>query len=424
MGRANGGDKEKRAGRGRKPLGSKDRAAGREEKRKIVLKRRPCPIRGTEFSDATKIEKELLAHGTTKDKIDALTLVVERNPSVENYKSLLAFCENQRNDVHYYALKNIKDLMLSKKGPGNSYIKQRIVKSFDVNMRNQYIKRKVAELVYKLLEERVLFVDLIHLFVNKLGDKKDMSDYVAGKLHTLFPGNEEMILDGVEDFYFKNDSFRSRHVTLRFLAGLECENKDKAFEVFNSILQGFNESIPEEHRNILLEDLITGLAKNMAGGEKEISKAEVVRRAVHTEKMVFYGAKVLLGSKDPETLSFMKSAIKSHKMRESKDLPEFLNMVHEVALMHRDPEFCRFLLDTSLLYTPEYIMSILVICSGAREAGMSGFDNVYCLRLLALHHNDVVRRFALQLISGEEVLPFDPFDKMSLLSAEMMCADL
>ncbi|KMV66589.1 hypothetical protein M970_020650 [Encephalitozoon cuniculi EcunIII-L] len=423
MGKSKSENREKRASKGKRPSGKGGGASRKKlEKKKIVLKRRPCPIQGREFPDATKIEKDLLMHGTVKDRVDVLTLLVGRNPSAENYKNLLAFCENQRNDVHYYVLKNIKDLLISKKEVQNPYIKQRIVKSFAANLRNQYIKQKVVRLVYKLLEARVLFVDLIHLFINKLGDKRDMSDYVIDKLHLLVPGNEEVVLDGVEDFYFKNDLFRSRHVALRFLARLECENREKAFGVFNSILRDFNENIPEEHRNILLEDLVIGLGKNM--GSEKICRTDIIRKAVHTEKMTFYGCKVLFGCRDGGVLLLFRNAVKSHKMRNSKYLPEFLNMVHEAASMHKDREFYRFLLDTSLLYTPEYIISILIICSEARKDGIDGFDNIPSLRVLTVHYHDVVRRFALQLISGEMVLPFDPFDNMSLLSAEMACGDL
>ncbi|AFN82537.1 Nucleic-acid-binding protein [Encephalitozoon romaleae SJ-2008] len=411
---------EKKASRNSsKHGGSKSRG---ETKKKIVLKRKPCPIQGKVFPDASKMEKDLLVHGTIKDKIDVLTLLTERNPSAENYKGLLAFCENQRNDVHYYALKNIKDLLISKREVGNPYIKQRIVKSFGVNLRNQYIKKKVIRLVEKLLEKGVLFVDLIHLFINKLGDKKDTTSNVIDKLHLLFPGNEETILDGVEDFYFKNDLFRSRHVVLKFLSKLDCENKRKAFEVFNNILRDFNENIPEEHRNILLEDLIIGLGKNMT--DEKVCRMDIIRKAVHTEKMIFYGSKVLSNCKDSEMILFFKNAIRSYKMRNSKHLPEFLNMVHKAVSADEKIEFHKFLLDTSLLYTPEYIISILIICSEARKAGISGFDNIHSLRILALHHNDAVRGLALQLISDEAIHPFDPFDKMSLLNAEMMCGNL
>ncbi|ADM11064.1 Nucleic-acid-binding protein [Encephalitozoon intestinalis ATCC 50506] len=420
MGKSKGDDRKKE---GRKS--SRHKLPGKEGKtgsKKIVLRKKPCPIQGIELQDATKIEKDLLMHGTIKDKIDVLTLLVERNPSPENYKALLAFCENQRNDVHYYVLKNIQDLLISKREVENPYIKQRIIKSFDVNLRNQYIKKKVARLVHKLLEEGVLFVNLVHLFINKLGDKRDMSDYVIDKLNLLVPGNEEMILDGIEDFYFKNDQFRSRHVVLKFLANIDWENKVKAFEVFDTILRDFNENIPEEHRNILLEDLIVGLGKNMT--DKNVCRTDIIRKSVHTEKMIFYGAKALSNSKDPEILVFFKNAIKSHRMRGSKLLPEFLNMIHETASMHRDIEFYRFLLETSLLYTPEYIISILIICSEARKEGLGGFDNIYSLRVLALHYHDVVRKLSLQLIGNEMILPFDPFDRMSLLNAEMMCGDL
>lgn len=418
MGKPKDGGEKKASRSSSKHAGSKSRG----ETKKIVLKRKPCPIQGRIFPDASKMEKDLLMHGTIKDKIDVLTLLTERNPSAENYKGLLAFCENQRNDVHYYALKNIKDLLISKKEVENPYIKQRIVKSFGANLRNQYIKKKVIRLVEKLLEKGVLFVDLIHLFINKLGDKKDTTSNVIDKLCLLFPGNEETILDGVEDFYFKNDLFRSRHVVLRFLSKLDCENKRKAFEVFNNILRDFNENIPEEHRNILLEDLIIGLGKNMT--DEKVCRVDIIRKAVHTEKMVFYGSKVLSNCKDSEMISFFKNAIGSYKMRNSKHLPEFLNMIHKAGSADEKIGFHKFLLDTSLLYTPEYIISILIICSEARKAGISGFDNIYSLRILALHHNDAVRGLALQLIGDEAIHPFDPFDKMSLLNAEMMCGDL
>lgn len=395
----------------------KDRSGGR----RIVLQRRPCPIQKNEFPDATNIERELLRHGTVKDKIDTLTLLVDRNPSAENYKGLLAFCENQRNDVHYHTLKNIKDLLVSKNGVADTYIKKRIVRSFETNLKNMYIKKKVMGLVSGLLEKGILFIDLIYPFINKLGDKKDVSEHVAEKLHLLMPGNEEVILDSLEDFYFKNDVFRSRHMALQFLSRLDCRDKRKAFRIFNLVLEHLNENIPEEHRNILLEDVIMGLGKNIT--DEKISRIDVVRRSVQTEKMVFYGCKVLSRIGDPEMLGFLRSAIKSNNMRNSKKLSRFLNMVHSSAKRHRDREFYCFLLEHCLLYTPQYIVSIMIICSEARTLGMR-FDNIHGLRILALHHNDVVRKLARQLINDEVISPFDPFDSMSFTSAEMMCEDL
>lgn len=393
-----------------------------KEKTKIVLRRRACPIQKNKFPDATKIENELLRHGTTKDKIDTLTLLVERNPSPENYKSLLAFCQDQRNDVHYYALENIRDLLVSKGGVSNPYIKQRIVKSFETNLRNRYIRKKVLNLVFGLLEKKILFVDLIHPFINKLGDKKEIYAHVVQKLYLLAPENEDAILDGLDDFYFKNDAFRSRHAALRFLSRLECKNRAKAFGILNAILEHFDEAMPEEHKNILLEDLIIGLGKNIS--DERISRIELVRKATQTEKMIFYGSKVLFGTKDPEILSFLRNAIKSNRMRDSKNLPEFLNIVCESIRMHKDRNFYGFLLDFSFLYTPQYITAVLIICSEARKYGADGFDNIHSLRILALHHNDVVRRTAVQLISNEAISAFDPFDAMDFTGAEMMCGDM
>ncbi|KHN70187.1 hypothetical protein CWI42_020200 [Ordospora colligata] len=405
-----------------KELNNKDESEKSEGSKGIVLKRKPCPIRDNVFPDANKLEKELLMNGTKTDKIDILTLMVERNPSPENFKGLLAFCENQRNDVHYYVLKNIRDILISKKGVNDFYIKQRIVRSFDVNLRNEYIKKKVLRLVVDLLKKDILFIDLLHLFVNKLGDKKDISDYVVDELSELVPKNEETIIDVLEDFYFKNDLFRSRHTFLRFVARLDFKNKKKAFGLFNLILKEFCQSMPEEHKNILLEDIIVGLGKNIH--KEQISNVEIVRKAVHTEKMIFYAGKVLISIKDAHTVEFFKDAIKSHKMRNSKRMVGFMNMVHGAILKTKDVGFCAFLLDFCLMYTSEYIVSALLICSEARKFKMKGFDNMYVLRILALHQNDVVRKFALQLIGGEAIHAFDPFDKTSFTSAEMMCLDL
>ena len=62
--------------------------------------------------------------------------------------------------------------------------------------------------------------------------------------------NEEIILDSFRRFLLSGTIFLS-HVALN-LAKLDCENKRKEFEVFNSIL--YKEGIPEEHN------------KNLAGG--------------------------------------------------------------------------------------------------------------------------------------------------------------
>jgi hypothetical protein len=399
---------------------ARSKAREKTVKAATKLRRRPVPPVMNRLLDASKIEKELIFRGTVRDRIDTLTLLVERNPSPENYKSLLSYVENQRNDVIYHALKNIRDLLVSKKGVADPYIKQRIVKSFEINMKNKYIKKKVVDLVHSLLHTGILFLELIHCFVDKIGDKKELSAYVVQKLQPLFPCHEEILLDSLEDFYFKNDHFRARHAALELMAGLECSNRGKMFQIFDAILSGFHKNIPEEQRNILLEDVIMGLGKNITN--EKITRIELIREATYTEKTILYGLRVLTVVDDPEAVSFLAQALRSNKMRDSQRLPDFLNTIDELGRKRGRNEFYRELIDTSFLYTHQYVVAVLVICAEARGKRLSGLSEFYGLRLLCLHWHPVVRKLALQLIRGETVYPIDPFDRVALCSAEMMCA--
>ncbi|EOB11314.1 hypothetical protein NBO_1295gi001, partial [Nosema bombycis CQ1] len=134
----------------------------------------------------SKIEKKILVSGTTKDKINVLSLQIERYPSTENWKNLLVYAENQRNDTIYETLKNIKDLLISKGEVKDWYVKQRIVKTFEINLKNIFIKFKVLKLVYQLLKNNIYFLELIYPFLNKLGDKKELEDFVIENCKSYF----------------------------------------------------------------------------------------------------------------------------------------------------------------------------------------------------------------------------------------------
>ncbi|KAG0440407.1 hypothetical protein DMUE_1772 [Dictyocoela muelleri] len=109
------------------------------------------------------IENLILKKGTKSDKLDMLTLYALRTKDSKYIKELLKYTHKERNDVIFYALSNLIDLIPI----APVFLKQKIIKEFQIQSNNQFISDKVL----KLMLNSDLFYEFKDIIINKFGSK-------------------------------------------------------------------------------------------------------------------------------------------------------------------------------------------------------------------------------------------------------------
>ncbi|KAF9763505.1 Highly reducing polyketide synthase gloL [Nosema granulosis] len=351
----------------------------------------------------TKLERKILTNGTIKDKINVLTLQVERNPSSENYKALLQYAENQRHDVVYEVLKNIKDLLIEKGEAKDLFIKQRITKTFEINLKNIFIKKKVLRLVFQLLKNNIYFLDLIYAFINKLGDKKELEEFVVENAKALFPVQEEVLLENLEDFYFKNPSFKARLSLCKLMSSVSPTDKQVEAELYLRFLS-VPFDYPEEQRRILLKYLVEGLSSIDSIPVLSTEVEDLLKKAISPELSlyifkIFYKARSLKKDIFYRILSYPPSE-------------ELLVLIFKYILEEKDPKILKYLFNRSLLYRKEVVLAILILIH--KESKNNLLSNFYGLCILRYHYSIAVRRTVEDMIEGRPIREIKPFDEIDL----------
>jgi len=357
------------------------------------------------LDDATHEEKELIINGTLNDKINCLALLCARNPSPENYKQLLSYVENQRNDVIYEVLKLLRDLIKERKVEDN-YIKGRIIKSFEMGMKNLYIKEKVIEIVGVLVRAGIYDEEFLHILGERLGEKGKALTLVHTCLKSVFIRYEELILGIAEDFYYKNDNFRCQHATLKFLKDLEPVNKKAKFEFYNNALSAFDEDYPQEQRDLIMDLLINGLSVN-ASPKDTIHRINAVRGWVKSPRTIVSVLDLLLKIGDPHISIFVSKSLKSNLIRSRHYETQFLNLLRKID----DAAVIESAVNSCFYYSTEFIICVLLIASQKKINVGSSFG----LYILGRHYHPAVRQYAMKLLHKEKMAIIDPYDRIALV---------
>lgn len=380
--------------------GTYKRSDSKYEKKK-VLHSRANPKLEYSLDDADDNEKELILRGTLSDRLNTLALLCARNPSEQNYKQLLQFCENQRNDVIYSTLKLLRDLI--KERPVESiYIKGRIVKSFEMGAKNQYIKDKVVEILGVLVRAGIYAEDFVNVLVSRLLEKGKTLMLVENALKSVFPVHEALIFQGVEDFYFKNDNFRCQHNVLKFLQSLEVGNKKAFFGFYDQALASLDE-YPQDQKELMIELLVNGLSKTISEGDT-ITSIDLIRHYVKSSRSIISSLNLLIRTKDPYTESYVLKVSRTTLLRNTKHEPEFLNMICKLD----NKDMFSKLIDNSFYYSTQSVLSLMLIAHSKNIETHSMFS----LRLLSNHYSPVVREIAGKMLRREKIQEFDPFDRV------------
>lgn len=411
------------------------------------------------LEDAKDEEKELIIKGTIKDKLNTLALLCARNPSEANYKQLLMFCENQRNDVIYMTLKLLRDLIKEEKNKmennkseeklkkvkksntedksrerkfkkdkkstfddknslsnsilDNYYIKGRIIKSFEMGVKNQYIKDNVVEIVGVLIRSEIFAEEFIDILISRLIEKGKTLVLVENALKSVFAMYEEQMYYGFEDFYFKNDNFRHQHSLLKFIQNLDLLNSKMSKLFFNFYNQALSnlEEYPQDQKDLMIELLVNGLASTIKINDDnkdlyKIEKIDLIRKYIKTPRSIISCLNLLLKTNDLHLENYVVKASKTSLLRNSRYEPEFLNMIIKI----ESKDMFKKLIDSSFSNTVASIISYMIL---GYFKGVN-INEMFSLRLFTKHYHPIVRDLAYRILKGDKIQMFDPFDKVFL----------
>ncbi|WUR04266.1 pumilio domain-containing protein [Vairimorpha necatrix] len=365
----------------------------------------------------TKLETEILHKGTIKDKINLLTLICSKNPSDFNYKNLMFYTENQRNDVIYLTLKNIKDLLISKGVPENIYIKQKITKCLEINVKNTFIKTKVLRLIYELLKNNILFVELIYSFINKIGDKKDIETYVRENLMSLYNINEEVILYNVEDFIFKNMNFKCINSILKFLGSVTPSDKNKIIDLYKSILDNLHE-FKDEQKNIITENCLEQLSSVLELIDEpkifmDKNLENILRNNWSTDKAAFSSVKILFLCQSELLKTFIIKLLKNLYFYKSKDIKVIYQYIVKIFDHDKDTSFIKEIFNSAIFYKKDFLIGMLSILIKNK------IGDIYSLEIIENHYSVIVRKMVKTILNKEyEIIQLDPFDNIQIEAYE------
>lgn len=353
------------------------------------------------LDDADANEKNIILNGTINDRVNCLALLCARNPSEKNFKQLLMFCERQRNDIIYHTLKLLRDLCKEVKIE-SAYIKNRIIKSFEMGARNQYIKDKVIEIIGVLIRAEIYPEEFVNLLVTRLIEKGETLVLIESALKSVFVQYKKLIFDGIEDFYFKNDSFRCQYNVLKFLQEIDTSNDQEFFRFFDQALTSLDD-YPQEQKDLMIELIVNSLAKSYFEGET-VTNLEFLRSYVKSARSSISVLSLLIKMADPFTESYVLRLSRTSLLRNTKYEPEFLNMVYSL----ENKDMFAKLVDNSFFYSVPSILSLMLI---AHEKVIDT-RYLFSLHLFMSHYNPLVRDVARRLLNKEKMQKFDPFDKI------------
>lgn len=353
--------------------------------------------------DLNTEQVEMLKNGSLTDKIDLISLLCVKTANTEefngNMKNLLSFCENQHNDTIYYALKNIKDILLNVELDSiDTYITNRIIKTFENYSKNKYIGAKVLILIEKLIDSDVYTDDFICIIVNLL------NTYRSKYLQNNFERFKKEIIFNAEDFFHKNDNYRSQANVLKFL----LDKKDpEVFEFVNGIY--VDDKYTEVEKDILYERIIKIIYNNIKNSSQttfNLSLINYMRNYTGKSCMLYlYIVKVLFVTKDKYCTTFiLKNSVKIAQLC-SSDKNKEIEFIQEIYKC-KDVGLVYSLTNNCYAFSTSFILGMLMLCS-------KNDVKPFALFTLAMHWDEKVSAAAQKFINNEKLTEIDPYDRIN-----------
>lgn len=341
---------------------------------------------------------EIMQRGTLTDRINATSLVCLKNPTNENIKKLLSFTENQRYDTIYYTIRNICNLLLNiDVHQIDGYIHGRIIKTLEINSKNQFIGNKVLKLVEKLLDNEIFNEDMISILVNSLNVYN--STFISTNFHR-FP---EEIVDSLEDSFYKNDNFRYQHNILKFLIN---KRHSRILSFMNQIIVDKGYKINEQ--DLMYEKIIVTITNNLNGNI--IINQQLITYILNysgDRHTIFCNSLKLLRSTNK--IQFKEFILKNYNRfinKQNNDEVIFIQELEAYLNEFNDTELIKMILDHAFFFSPSFITSILLLCHKYKIFS-------YSLHLYKYHYSTIVRNITFNIINKNNIQLFDPFDSLA-----------
>ncbi|KAF7683052.1 hypothetical protein TCON_1733 [Astathelohania contejeani] len=383
-------------------------------KSKSILKPKPKK-KIKSLTKLTPLEREIITRGSHKDRINLLSLKIIENNSIETFHELIDLCKNQRHEIIYYILRNIKNILLEFKMT-DIKLKRRVVLLFQTNINNEFIQHCVITLVYELLKKDVLFLELIYCFVNKIGSRKSCELVLAKLRKLVIKGNRvDNILYAIEDFFFKNDGFKNRIKILKFLNSIKTD-KDLIKEFFSKIVStgvSYNsDPLFKEYLTVLVDGL-----NKLDMADESVNK--LIYRTLSTPKIIYTGIEALFNSNDPGLGTTILKALGTVTLSENrKYIQPFINITYNYLMEEKDEtlkyKIINNMLSSGMFYDTEFIISSLIMCQQIIKDSRS----VYSVYIYLNHYDSVVRYLSNSILHGKSVEPFNPFDNENYRNME------
>lgn len=379
----------------------------------------------------TPLEREMITSGTKKDKIDVLTLIIEKNPDncFEELNQLLEMAQDDRNDTVYYILKNVKDLLCSKLvlTPEFTRLKRKLVNTFEYYLKNQYIKSKVTKLIYTLLSKNILFIDLIYIFINKLGDKKETSSLVVDYIEKLYMLglNRDIIKFGLEELYQRD--IKARKKILEAMGKIANHDNDsgKINLLFYQALRN-KEYTDKTKFEKTLENILQTFLKDVGSISKEEFDETLLLQDYKLQSLNYHILLFLYKYKSGHFYKTLLNYVRKDKMVGYKNMVDYMNLIYEYLASDEDEgkkyNLIESLLSGAIFYDDKYIMSLLIIFSKIITE-KSDYGSLHILTVYLMHSNPVIRLLVQQIIDKTTLNVFNPFDdeetkRMQILASQ------
>ncbi|EJW03442.1 hypothetical protein EDEG_02207, partial [Edhazardia aedis USNM 41457] len=373
-------------------------------------------------SKSTKIERELIAVGSKKDKINALTLMITKNPnkSEAELHNLIEMCKNERHDVAFYILKNIKDLLLDCLDLKNKlHLKRKIISLFEVFLKDIYIKHKVIKLIYEILDSGKYTIEFMYIFVNKIGDKQGVRKVLIECLSKLYRKSEfrKPIDSALEELYFRDAKARKPIVSFVNTVFTYCEYSSLQ-KIFYDVLNpnDYNDKTVYEKT---LENIVNGFMKCSNINELRSINKEPILKIYDSHYLNLSIFKFLNLLECDEVYAYAAKFLISRSLNEFKDLTEVLNTISCIIVKKKDlvekHKILEILLSVATYFGINFTVSALLLVDQFYSDGLT-IPNIifYLVSSYVQHYDGVVIRIADNFMNRKGNHYFDPYNKIEL----------
>ncbi|ORD99024.1 hypothetical protein A0H76_1540 [Hepatospora eriocheir] len=95
----------------------------------------------------------------------------------------------------------------------DDYISKRIITTFEIQARNNYIKQSIHNIIYKLIDHDIYVNEFLPIII----DTNHIRILLKDDKHS------DVIIDNMEEWFYMKDSFKCRNNLLKSIRGIKCK---------------------------------------------------------------------------------------------------------------------------------------------------------------------------------------------------------